>query len=198
MFCRAKAVELCPHVAGGVRIRVKLMLDARAKMDAWAASALRHKLNALLSAEGGTLRLPEEPGLEYRGARVVDAEPWDELFEAGRAIVAFECEDGAAYGDEHESAATAIDVKGTAETYPVFEMTASEGDSMMMLSLGKQVFVNVIGTFAGGEKAVIDCQGATVFVGRKFGKIGRKSEGEYIPNTFDRGWAKLLQVENVT
>lgn len=175
-FCRAKTMELCPHAAGGVRIRVKLMLDAHAKMDVRATSALRHKLNSLLVVKDGNLMLPEEPGLEYRGVHMVDAKPWDVLFEAGSAIVTFECADGIAYGDVRESAAATIDVKGTAETYPTFELLATEGDSVMVLTLDKQMFVNVIGTFSGDEKVIIDCESETVSID---GVDARKDVGFY-------------------
>lgn len=163
-FCRAKTMELNPLVEGGMRCRVKLMLDAHVKMDVRATSALRHKLNALLSITNGSLALPEEPGLEYRGVRVADAKPWDELFESGTAIVTFECANGTAYGDVRESAASTIDMKGTSETYPTFDLVAAEGDSVMVLSLDKQLFVNVIGTFSGGEKVVIDCESETATI----------------------------------
>ncbi len=161
-FCQAKTMELEPSVNGGMRCRVKLMLDARAKMDARAASALRHKLNALLAVEDGTLVLPEEPGLEYHGARVTDAKPWDELFEHGSTTIEFECADGVAYGDERTTAATEIMVNGTCKTYPTMELVATEGDSVMVLNLDGERFVNIVRTFKGGERVVMDFERETV------------------------------------
>lgn len=163
-FCRAKTVELMPGVGCGMRCRVKLMLDTRAKMDARAASALRHKLNALLAVKDGVLVLPGEPGFRYHGTRVVDAKPWDALFEDGTCTVTFECSDGVAYGDTRTSAATEIEANGTAPTYPTFEMVATEGDSVMVLDLERERFINIVRSFHGGERVVVDTERETVTI----------------------------------
>lgn len=163
-FCRCKTVELRPQIEGGMTCKVKLVLDARAKLDVRATSALRHKLNALLSVKEGLLVLPEEEGLEYRGVSVTDANPWDELFDGGSTVITFQCADGIAYGDERVSGVTELDVNGTAATYPVFEMIAAEGDSVMVLDLDAERFVNVVSTFEGGELVVIDCEQETVTI----------------------------------
>lgn len=156
-FCRCKTVELRPQVEGGMTCKVKLVLDAQAKLDVRTTSALRHKLNALLSVKDGVLILPEEEELEYYGAKVTDVNPWDELFDGGSTVVTFQCADGIAYGDARMSRADKIGANGTAATYPVFELVAAEGDSVMVLHMGAQRFVNIVGTFEGGERVVVDC-----------------------------------------
>lgn len=155
-FCRAKTVEITPLVDGGLRFKVKLLLDTKAKMDVRTASWLRHRLNSLLKVQGATLVLPEEPEVEYRGVKLVSAQPWEDLLICGSVVVEFECADGVAYGKQRVSSGTDIEVGGTAATYPVIEVTAAAGDSVMVLDVARERFVQVIHTFAGGEKVCMD------------------------------------------
>lgn len=161
-FCRAKTVGISPVRRDGngaflpLDIQVKLMLDTGAKMDAFALSAIRHKLNAALAKGAGTLRLPEEPELEYRSVSVAEADPWKPLFEDGSCLVAFCCADPVAYGHERKTARDAVEVGGTYRTYPAVELVAVEGDSVMVMDAAQERFVQIVGAFTGGERVMLD------------------------------------------
>lgn len=163
-YCRVKTLELVPNVNGSLRCVVKLLLDARAKLDARRASNLRHALNSILLSGEATLRLPEEPDLEYRGARVVDVTSWDELFEVGSMVATFHCDDGAAYGLERVCHGEVVDVGGNHRTYPVFELVAIENDCVMAIDHRGKRFASVLQNFHGGERVVIDCERGRAFV----------------------------------
>lgn len=156
-LCRIKTLELVPGLDGSLRIVVKLLLDAGAKVDVRRASDLRHRLNAILFEPATILRLPEEPELEYRGAKILDITSWDELLEVGTMTVAFHCSDGAAYGLERVCHDEVVDVGGNHRSYPIFEMVAIEGDCVMAIDHVGKRFVSVLQEYHGGEHVVIDC-----------------------------------------
>lgn len=144
-------------------MRLKVFLEPKMKASPEALVAQRRKLDATLLATTPT-DLQYQDNYTYRKALCTDASTWDSLLQAGSCELEFTVYEAVVYGDVRESAAATIDVKGTAETYPTFELAATEGDSVMALSLDKQMFVNVIGTFTGGEKVVIDCESETVAI----------------------------------
>lgn len=138
-------------------VRLKVFLEPKMKASPEALVAQRRKLDAALLTIAPA-ELQYQDNYTYRMALCTDASTWDTLLQAGSCELEFTLYEAIAYGDVCESAETDIDVKGTAETYPTFEFVVTEGDSVMALSLDKQMFVNVIGTFAGGEIVVIDCE----------------------------------------
>lgn len=111
----------------------------------------------LCAAHGATLRLPEDEVLEYRGAVLTDGTGWTSMFEDGECTLTFTCHDPVAYGYERSTGKTSFKVEGTAETYPVFECVATEGDSVMVLDMDNEKFICIVGDFKGGELVRIDC-----------------------------------------
>lgn len=169
-FCLAKTVSLPPVCVGAdgelvpLEIEVKIMLNIGAKMDASARSVLRHRLSAALMSEGGVLRLPEEPEVEYRGVRVKDAGAWTSLFEDGSCTVRFECADPVAYGYERVTGAASFEVAGTYPTYPVIELVADAGDSVYVMNPTQEAFVQVVGNFEGGEVVTLDFEAERAWI----------------------------------
>lgn len=184
-ICEAQTVEMKPHrvradavtIAGGAgalmagdgldvrMVKVRLILNAGCRLTPGEASLLRHKIDAMLHAEqGAVLRLPEDEVLEYRFAALTDASGWTSMFEDGECTITFTCYDPVAYGHERTTNATRFEVDGTAPTYPVFECVATEGDSVMVLDLAHEKFIDVVHEFQGGERVVIDCASERVSV----------------------------------
>ncbi len=176
--CQAQTVEVSPlrvradavlnagapgakPTGGGLdvrRVKVRLALDAGRRLDAEAASRLRHRIDAMLCAEAGSvLRLPEDEALEYHDALLTDAEGWTTMRENGSCTLTFTCFDPVAFGAERTTGEAAFEVGGSAETWPRFELVAAEGDSVTVLDLRAERFVSVVGDFAGGEIVAIDC-----------------------------------------
>lgn len=166
-FCRCRTVGMAPpvEVDGEHRVKVELALRSGRKLTPQDASRLRHKIAAALFGGGtGTLRLPEDGSLEYRGVSVADASDWENLLEDGKCTVAFAYEDPAAYGSVRVTRESAFEVEGTAATYPAFELVALEGDSVMVLDRANERFLMVMRDFVGGEVVSIDNAGETVVV----------------------------------
>lgn len=184
-LCQAQTVEVSPlrvradvvQVAGvsGVRlasdgldvrrVKVRLVLDAGRRLNAEAASRLRHRIDAMLCSEdGATLRLPEDEELEYHDVLLTDAAGWDSLKENGSCVLTFTCFDPIAFGRERVSSETRFDIGGSAETWPRFELVAAEGDSVMVLDMHGEKFVGIVDDFQGGERVVIDCASEHVTV----------------------------------
>ncbi len=183
--CQAQTVGVTPHrvraegvaIAGGIGahmtgdgidvriVKVRLFLDAGCALTPEDASRLRHRIDAMLcAAQGATLQLPEDEVLKYRGAALTDGEGWTAMLEDGECTLTFTCYDPVAYGYERTTGEDAFKVGGTAETYPVFECVAAEGDSVMVLNLLSERFVCVVGDFKGGERVRIDCASEDVTV----------------------------------
>ena len=144
-------------------VRVRLFMDAGSRPGTNGLADIRHRVySALCSASGGTLRLPDEPELEYRDAVCTDAGTWSSLFEDGEGEVVFTLLDPVAYGRERAEAGTAFEVGGSWPTWPTFELVASAG-SAVQVGCG-DAFVRVEHAFSGGEVVHIDCaiEGVTV------------------------------------
>jgi len=144
-------------------VRVRLFMDAAFRPGTNGLADIRHRVySALCSASGGTLRLPDEPELEYRDAVCTDAGTWSSLFEDGEGEVVFTLLDPVAYGRERAEAGTAFEVGGSWPTWPTFELVTSAG-SAVQVGCG-DAFVRVEYAFSGGEVVHIDCaiEGVTV------------------------------------
>lgn len=138
-------------------VRVRLFMDSGYKPGTNGLADIRHKLySALCCTAGGTLRLPDEPELEYRDAVCVDAGAWSSLFEDGHGDVEFALLDPVAYGMERNEAGASFEVGGTWPTWPTFELVAAAG-SAVQVGYGA-AYVRVEHSFAGGEVVVIDCE----------------------------------------
>lgn len=145
-------------------VRVRLFMDAGFKADVNRMADLRHKVySALCSTDGGTLRLPDEPELEYRDAVCTDAGAWSSLFEDGHGEVAFTLFDPVAYGLERVEHAASFEVGGSWPTWPAFSLVASTGSAVQVSHGGKHVRIEH--AFAGGETVVIDCETEGVTIG---------------------------------
>lgn len=183
--CQAQTVDVTPHrvraegvaIAGGMGarmssdgidvrvIKVRLFLDAGCRLTPEDASALRHRIDAMLcAAHGSTLRLPEDEVLKYHSAVLTDGTGWTSMFEDGECILTFTCYDPVAYGYERTTDKTTFRVEGTADTFPVFECVATEGDSVMVLDMANEKFICIVGDFKGGECVRIDCASEDVTV----------------------------------
>ena len=80
-------------------VRVRLFMDAGFRPGTNGLADIRHRVySALCSTAGGTLRLPDEPELEYRNVVCTDAGSWSSLFEDGQGEVVFTLLDPVAYG----------------------------------------------------------------------------------------------------
>ena len=142
-------------------VRVRLFMDSGFKPGTNGLADIRHRVYATLcSTAGGTLRLPDEPELEYRDAVCSDAGSWSSLFEDGQGEVVFMLLDPVAYGRERAETGTAFEVGGSWPTWPTFELAAVAG-SAAQVACG-DVFVRVEHSFAGGEVVSVDCEGEGV------------------------------------
>lgn len=144
-------------------VRVRLYMDAGYKPETNGLADIRHRVySALCTTTGGTLRLPNEPELEYRDAVCVDAGAWSSLFEDGKGEASFVLLDPVAYGRARAEAGTTFEVGGSWPTWPTFELVASAGSAVLVSCGGP--FVRVEHAFAGGEVVRIDCgtEGVTV------------------------------------
>ena len=144
-------------------VRVRLFMDAGFKADANRMADLRHRVySALCSTAGGTLRLPDEPELEYRDVICTDAGVWTSLFEDGHGDVGFTLLNPVAYGMARREAGTTFEVGGSWPTWPTFELVASAGSAVQVACGGKAVRIEH--AFSGGEAVVIDCEREDVTV----------------------------------
>lgn len=144
-------------------VRVRLFMDAGYKPGTNGLADIRHRVySALCSTDGGMLRLPDEPELEYRDAVCTDAGTWSSLFEDGHGDVDFTLLDPVAYGMGRREVGTSFEVGGTWPTWPTFELVASAGSAVRVACGGKAVHVER--AFSGGEVVTIDCasEGVTV------------------------------------
>ena len=145
-------------------VRARLFMDAGYKPGTNGLADIRHRVySALASTDGGTLRLPDEPELEYRDAVCTDAGAWSSLFEDGHGDVSFTLMDPIAYGIAQHEVGTSFEVGGTWPTWPTFELVASTGSAVQVGHGGKIVCIEH--AFAGGESVVIDCEREDVTVG---------------------------------
>jgi hypothetical protein len=143
--------------------RVRLFMDAGFGPGTNGLADIRHGVySALCSTSGGTLRLPDEPELEYRDVVCTDAGSWSSLLEDGKGEVSFTLLDPLAYGRERTEAGTAFEIGGSWPTWPTFELTAVAGSAVQVSS--GDVFVRVEHAFAGGEVVGIDCEGEGVTI----------------------------------
>ena len=144
-------------------VRVQLFMDAGFRPGTNGLADIRHRVySALCSTAGGTLRLPDEPELEYRDVVCTDAGSWSSLFEDGQGEVVFTLLDPVAYGRERTETGTAFEVDGSWPTWPTFELVASAGPAVQV-SCGAAI-VCVEHVFAGGEIVGIDCEGEGVTI----------------------------------
>lgn len=144
-------------------VRVRPSMDAVFRPGINGLADIRHKVySALCPTAGGTLRLPDEPELEYRDAVCADAGAWASLFEDGQGEVVFALPDPVAYGRARSEADTAFEVGGSWPTWLTFELVASAG-SAVQVGCGS-AFIRVEYDFSGGEVVRIDCEteGVTV------------------------------------
>ncbi|MCH4053307.1 MAG: phage tail family protein [Atopobiaceae bacterium] len=138
-------------------VRVRLFMDSGFKPGTSGLADIRHRVySALCSTAGGTLRLPDEPELEYRDAVCTDAGSWSSLFEDGQGEVLFTLLDPVAYGRARSETGTSFEVGGSWPTWPAFELVASAG-SAVQVGCGDAI-VRVEHAFSGGEVALIDCE----------------------------------------
>ena len=145
-------------------VRVRLFMDAGYKPGTNGLADIRHRVySALCSTGGGTLRLLDEPELEYRDAVCTDAGAWSSLFEDGHGDVVFTLLDPVAYGIARHEAGTTFEVSGTWPTWPTFELVASTGSAVQVGCGGK--LVRIEHAFSGGEVVTIDCASEAVTIG---------------------------------
>ncbi len=145
-------------------VRVKLFMDAGYKLGTNGLADIRHKVyKALASTAGSTLRLPDEPELEYRDVICTDADAWSSLFEDGHGDVGFTLLDPVAYGMARREVGTTFGVGGSWLTWPTFELVASAGSAVQVGCGGKVVRVEQ--AFVGGESVVIGCEHEGVTIG---------------------------------
>ena len=137
-------------------VRVRLFMDAGFKADVSRMAEMRHRVFSMLcTTHGGTLRLPDEPEMEYRDAVCSDAGDWSSLFEDGQGEVEFTLFDPVAYGVARSERGTSFVVGGSWSTWPTFELVASAGSAVQVGCGG--AFVRVEHAFSGGEAVSIDC-----------------------------------------
>ncbi|WP_346678861.1 phage distal tail protein [Enorma massiliensis] len=144
-------------------VRVRLFMDAGFRPGTNGLADIRHRFySALCSTAGGTLRLPDEPELEYRNVVCTDAGSWSSLFEDSQGEVVFTLLDPVAYGRERTETGTAFEVDGSWPTWPTFELVVSAG-SAVQVGCGSS-FARVEHAFSGGEAVRIGCEGEGVTV----------------------------------
>ena len=144
-------------------VRVRLFMDAGFRPGTNGLADIRHRVySALCSTAGGTLRLPDEPELEYRDALCTDAGSWSTLFEDGEGEALFTLLDPVAYGRARSESGTSFEVGGSRPTWPKFELVASAGSAAQVGCGG--AFVRVEQVFSGGEVVCIDCEGEGVTI----------------------------------
>ena len=144
-------------------VRVRLFMDAGFKPGTNGLADIRHRVySALCSTAGGTLRLPDEPELEYRDAVCTDAGAWSSVFEDGSGEVAFTLYDPVAYGMARSEQGASFEVGGSWPTWPTFELVASAGSAVQVGCSG--MVVRIEQAFTGGEVVRIDCgtEGVTI------------------------------------
>ena len=144
-------------------VRVRLFMDASFRPGTNGLADIRHRVySALCSTAGGTLRLPDEPELEYRDAVCTDAGSWSTLFEDGEGEVLFTLLDPVAYGRARSESGTSFEVGGSWPTWATFELIASAGSAAQVGCGG--AFVRVEHAFSGGEVVRIDCESEGVTI----------------------------------
>lgn len=144
-------------------VSVRLFVDAGYKPETNGLADIRHRVySALCSTSGGTLRLPDEPELEYRNAACVDAGAWSSLFEDGKGEVSFALLDPVAYGMARSERGATLEVGGSWATWPTFELAAVAGSAVQVGCGG--CYVREEHAFAGGETVRIDCETEAVTV----------------------------------
>ena len=144
-------------------VRVRLFMDAGYKPGTNGLADIRHRVySALCSTAGGTLRLPDEPELEYRDAVRTDTGAWSSLFEDGHGDFVFTLLDPVAYGMERREAGATFEVGGSWPTWPTFELVASAGSAVQVGYGGK--VVRIEHAFTGGEVVLIDCEREAVTI----------------------------------
>lgn len=144
-------------------VRVRLFMDAGYKPGTNGLTDIRHRVySALCSTSGGTLRLPDEPELEYRDAVCIDAGSWSSFFEDGQGEVVFALLDPVAYGRERTETGMAFEVGGSWRTWPTFELVASAGSAVQVGYGGS--FVRVEHAFTSGEVVHVDCRSEVVTI----------------------------------
>lgn len=145
-------------------VRVRLFMDACYKPGTNELADIRHKVyKALASTAGSTLRLPDEPELEYRDALCTDAGAWSSLFEDGSGEVTFTLYDPVAYGMARSEQGASFEVGGSWPTWPTFELVAAVG-SAVQVGCGDKI-IRIGHTFTGGEVVHIDCGAEGVTIG---------------------------------
>lgn len=148
-----------------VDVSVRLFLDAGLRPDAVEAAALRSRLRSWLTApRGGALVLPDDPEVEYRGAMLVGASGWSDLFEAGSCDLTFTLFDPVGYGLSRVERAERFEVGGTWPTLPAFELVAAAGAAVVVSHPSAGKSIRIERTFSGGEAVAIDCADETVTV----------------------------------
>ena len=138
-------------------VRVRLFMDAGFRPGTNGLADIRRRVYATLcSTAGGTLRLPDEPELEYRDAVCTDAGAWSSLFEDGLGEVLFTLLDPVAYGRARSETGASFEVGGSWPTWPAFELVASAG-SAVQVGCGDAI-ARVEHAFSGGEVVRVDCE----------------------------------------
>lgn len=148
-----------------LELRLRVFLDAPEALSVAERSAVRMTLrNWLLVPGGGTLVVPGEPTLEWHDVVCAGVSDWDSLFADGSAVVTFECLDPIAYGDAAASADDSFTVGGTWQTWPLVQLSAEGGSSVMVADSATGAYVLVEREFAAGDVVVIysDSQFVTV------------------------------------
>ena len=140
-----------------------MFMDAGYKPGTNGLADIRHRVySALCTTGGGTLRLPDEPELEYRNALCTDAGVWSSLFEDGHGDVDFALLDPVAYGLARREVGTTFEVGGTWPTWPSFELVAAVGSSVQIERDGD--VIRIEHAFSGGEIITINCGSESVTV----------------------------------
>lgn len=146
-------------------VRVRLFLEPGFEPGAGGMADARHRLRSWLARPGGaTLSLPDEPGLHYRDAYLVEAGAWTSLLSDGECDVTFTLFDPIAYGALRTERTTSFEVRGTWPALPTLALAAKAGGEVRVAHAQSGRAIAIAGPFAGGEELVVDCERGRVGV----------------------------------
>ena len=140
---------------------------------------LRRKLTAwLVTSQPEKLVLPDEPDLYYM-AKLTNSAELSNLWSTGAADLEFTAYDPIAYGAERTApvgTSSVLDIGGTYETWPTFDLTASSASKIKVLNYGTGAFVATSANVASGAHVAIDMQNQTIRVNTNLAAIDLSSD----------------------
>ena len=148
-----------------VDVTVRLFMDPGFNPGWRRMAEMRAQLRSWLCwPGGGDLVLPDDSGIVYREALLVDASDWSNLFEAGECELTFTLFNPVGYGLERAEHASSFEVGGTWQTYPTFSLFAQAGSAIEieLTEPGKSLRIET--AFAEDDFVVIDCATETVTI----------------------------------